>query len=207
MGGMQEHHTKNVGERETHRVSPGHHERFRDPDRIDRLRPDELVDQVPIETGDTVLDVGCGDGLFFGPLSRKAGSDGQVIGIDIESAMIEAARETIDDEGLENVVAKVTEDDTIDLEAGSVDVAILINSLHEMAYLEQTLSELARVMKPGGIVMVHDRGHNEIPEDGPPEHHLLSRSEALDYVEEAGFTHSGDLDWIENKYTLFFERN
>lgn len=206
MAGMQEHHTENVGERETHRVTPGHHERFREPDRLDRLRPEELVDQVSIEKGDTVLDVGCGDGLFFGPLSCKVGSEGRVIGIDIEPAMIEASQETIDDEELENVVVKAIENDAINFEAESAEVAILINSLHEMAYPEKTLSELARVIKPGGSVMIHDRRPVDIPEEGPPEHHLMSRSKAINYLEEAGFSHIDDLDWGENKYTLFFEK-
>ena len=70
---LAEHHLENAGARETHRVDPNYVDRFRDPDRLEFLRPAQLVKNLHIEQGDHVVEVGCGDGLFLEFLSRRDG--------------------------------------------------------------------------------------------------------------------------------------
>jgi len=204
MGELREHHIENVGERTTHRVDPEHHERFRDPGRLERLQPEKLVEAFGPEEGDVVLDVGCGDGLFLGPLSRAVGGRGSVVGLDVEPKMIEAARETVRAENLENVQLLVVTDEAIDLPDDAADAAILVNTLHEMAYPSRTLAELRRVIRPGGRVLVFDRNNGDTGEEGPPEHHLLSRVEARRMLLEAGFEEAGEIDWDPAMYALLF---
>ncbi len=203
---LQDHHAENVGSRETHRVKAGHHERFRDPERLESLRPDEFVGQLDLQTGEAVLDLGCGDGVMFGPLSRSVGLEGRVVGIDIDEDMVEIARQTVRDESLENVEVKLADDDNIPLKDESMDAAILVNSLHEMAHPTETLKELARVLKPAGRVLLLDRIKEETGEGGPPKHHLVSREEAVEFFGKAGLTLDETLDWAPKMYTLIFKK-
>lgn len=203
---LSEHHKHNVGERETHRVDPDHTDRFRDPERLEKLRPDELVEKLSIEPGDHVLDVGCGDGLFFGVMSGTVGEQGRVTGIDIEAGMVEAARDDAAAEGLDNVEVKQSDNDSIPLDEDSVDRAILVNVLHEMAYPTDTLEELARVVKPGGTLLLYDRHKEETGPEGPPIHHLVSREEALELLETAGFDVDQEFDWDEKMYSMILRK-
>ena len=202
---LQDHHLKNVGSRETHRVAPGHHERFRKPERIERLRPDELVEELGLQPGQTVIDLGCGDGLFFGPLSRVVGEEGTVIGLDIEEEMVKVARETVEKENLGNVQVQHCSDDSLPLPEDSSDGALLVNSLHEMASPEQTLAELRRILRDGATVLVYDRHREETGPEGPPIHHLVSEEQAVNYFNEAGFASVRTIDWDPDMYTMVFQ--
>lgn len=202
---LAEHHLENVGNRKTHRVDPDHVERFRDPERIERLRPEELVKKLKISVGDHVLEVGCGDGVFFDSLSEEVGEEGRVTGIDIEPGMVEAARDYATSKEFGNVQVKQSEDDSMPLQRNSIDNVLMVNVLHEMAYPTETLRELARVIKPGGSVLLYDRKKEETGPDGPPIHHLVSRGEADELFERAGFEIVHEFDWDPRMYSLIFK--
>ena len=68
-----------------------------------------VVEALPIQSGDVVLDVGCGTGLCFDLLREKAG---EVVGIEESPEMAAVAREHIACEGWENVTV-VRAPDTI----------------------------------------------------------------------------------------------
>ncbi|MFB6346589.1 MAG: class I SAM-dependent methyltransferase [bacterium] len=199
---LAEHHLKNVGERETHRVDPGHVQRFRDPDRLDRLRPPELVKNLNILEGDYVLEIGCGDGVFLEVLAEEVGQQGRVIGVDIEPEMVELARQNIENQSLSNVEVKQSENDSIPLKDGTVDKTLLVNTLHEMAYPSRTLTELYRVLRPGGEVLLFDRHKEETGDEGPPKHHLVSEQEAIDLFKEAGFERKREFEWDPDMYSI-----
>src|SRR5271166_4324304 len=62
-----------------------------------------VVDALPLQPGQVVLDVGCGTGLCCGLLRDKVGPDGTVIGIEESPEMAALAREHITREGWRNV--------------------------------------------------------------------------------------------------------
>ena len=61
------------------------------------------VDQLALEPGDTVLDLGCGPGVNFEMLREAVGPEGQIIGVDLSAGMLDQAQERVDDHGWENV--------------------------------------------------------------------------------------------------------
>lgn len=54
---------------------------------------EEAIAQLDLRPGDTVLDIGCGTGLSFGPLLQRLAPGGRVIGIDPSAEMLAHARE------------------------------------------------------------------------------------------------------------------
>ncbi len=63
------------------------------------FRPDRLVDRY-VRSGDTVLDIGCGPGLFTRAIARKVGDAGHVIAVDVQDGMLEILKEKAQKEGL-----------------------------------------------------------------------------------------------------------
>ncbi|GAA0248521.1 class I SAM-dependent methyltransferase [Haladaptatus pallidirubidus] len=62
-----------------------------------------VADQLGLEPGDTVVEMGCGTGANFSHLRERVGSDGTVIGVDFTRGMLERARWRIEREGWDNV--------------------------------------------------------------------------------------------------------
>jgi ubiquinone/menaquinone biosynthesis C-methylase UbiE/DNA-binding transcriptional ArsR family regulator len=104
---------------------------------------------LPAET--TVLDLGCGTGRLvetFAPFVRR------VIGVDASSAMVEAARTRL--AGLGNVELHQAQLQQLPLTERSVDVALVVLVLHYVASPAAALSEVARVLRPGGRLLLVD---------------------------------------------------
>ena len=62
-----------------------------------------LLESVPIEKGQTILDLATGTGLVAIPAAQKVGSEGYVIGVDMSSGMIHQARLKVEAAGLQNI--------------------------------------------------------------------------------------------------------
>src|ERR1700730_2859342 len=76
-----------------------------------------VVDALPLQPGQVVLDVGCGTGLCCGLLREKVGPGGTVIGIEESPEMATVAREHIEREGWRNVTVVQSSAEEARLEA------------------------------------------------------------------------------------------
>ena len=62
-----------------------------------------MLDQIGIKAGWSCVDLGCGALGILGPLSRRVGSAGRVVGVDVDARQLAAARAHVLEQGLENV--------------------------------------------------------------------------------------------------------
>jgi SAM-dependent methyltransferase len=106
-----------------------------------------------------VADLGCGDGYLTVEASRFAK---KVIAVDRSEAALTRAREMAKRRRLSNVEWKRGELEKLPLKDASVDVALLSQVLHHASSPEKALAEAARIVKPGGRVLLLElRGHQE----------------------------------------------
>jgi arsenite methyltransferase len=107
---------------------------------------ERVLDNARVGPGDTLLDVGCGDGLIaFGALGRGA----NVVFSDISQELLDVCREIAgDDERCTFVLAGAT--DLSAIPDASVDAVTLRSVLIYVADRERAFAELRRVLKPGG---------------------------------------------------------
>jgi SAM-dependent methyltransferase len=107
-----------------------------------RLRPDSRV-----------LDVACGPGLVA---LAVAGSAGHVTGLDLTPAMLDKARDLQRQRGLSNLTWDLGRADSLPYPAGTFDAALTRFSFHHLIDPARALSEMVRVCRPGGRVVVCD---------------------------------------------------
>jgi ubiquinone/menaquinone biosynthesis C-methylase UbiE len=114
-----------------------------------------FLDEAPIRPGDTVLDFGCGPGSFSIAAARRTGPSGRVYACDIQPLAAAYIQRKAAAAGLDNV-RFLCAGRTLGLPAASVDVVILYDVLHMLGDPAAVLAELARVLRPGGVLSVSD---------------------------------------------------
>jgi SAM-dependent methyltransferase len=109
-----------------------------------------VVDALPLQEGQVVLDVGCGTGLCCGMLREKVGERGAVVGIEESPAMAAVAREHIASEGWDNVtvVQSPAEDADISVTAD----AALFCAVHDILRSPPALRNVLGSLRPGAWV-------------------------------------------------------
>jgi ubiquinone/menaquinone biosynthesis C-methylase UbiE len=104
-----------------------------------------------IEPALVVGDLGCGTGLLTQAISPYVR---RVIAVDGSPDMLEAARHRL--EGIANVDVEQGELESLPIDNGKLDVAMLSLVLHHAPDPSRALAEVARVLRPGGRVLVVD---------------------------------------------------
>jgi arsenite methyltransferase len=111
---------------------------------------DKVLDRAGFSAGETLLDVGCGEGLIgFGALERGAG---HVVFSDISQDLLDFCRETAQALGLSERCSfvKAPADELAGVADVSVDVVTTRSVLIYVAEKEQSFREFFRVLRPGG---------------------------------------------------------
>ncbi|WP_058282231.1 methyltransferase domain-containing protein [Ruegeria denitrificans] len=104
--------------------------------------------------GETILDVGCGNGMLTAELARAVGSDGYVIGIDPSEDMTAAARERCSDYA--NVEFRAGAANSLPIEDESADKAVSVQVFEYIEDVDGALSDTLRCVKPGGRLVISD---------------------------------------------------
>ena len=113
-----------------------------------------LLDNIPMQRGWDVLDIGFGTGYPLVELAQRFGPTSVVTGIDIWEAAIARTREKIRVCGLENI--RIVEQDAAKMpfEAASFDLITSNLGVNNFAEKEAVIAECKRVLKPGGSIAI-----------------------------------------------------
>jgi ubiquinone/menaquinone biosynthesis C-methylase UbiE len=147
----------------------------------------KTADLAHLQPGDQVLDVGCGTGTLALEVQRRLGATGHVVGIDpgeqqIARARYKAARRNMPIDFQIGVIEHLPFPDQ------TFDVALSTIMMHHLGdgLKRQGLSEIARVLKPGGRLVIADFNRPEQPQSKPAQFGSVRDLPA--FVKEAGFS-------------------
>lgn len=110
----------------------------------------------PVRVGETVLDHACGAGMDLLLAAVAAGPTGRAIGVDMTPGMAARARSGAELAGLRNVEVREGVYEALPLQDASVDVVLSNGVLNLAPDKRLVLGEIARVLRPGGRLLLAD---------------------------------------------------
>jgi len=160
----------------------------------DILDPTRVLGAIGLDEGQIFMDAGCGDGFISLAASEIVKEKGKVYALDAYQPSLDGLRSEINELDIGNmelILADMTI--AIPLEDNLVEVCAMANVLHGFASegtLEPVLSEIRRVLKPGGTFAVVEFIKADGP-PGPPYDVRLTPEDVEKILEGNGFTIGG----------------
>ena len=125
--------------------------------RMSFLTPEHLVKELYLKPGDRAADIGCGTGVYTIALAEQVGAMGQVYAVDVHREALHTLAGTLDRRGIINVEMLWADvEKSIPIDAFSLDAVVLSNVLFQLEDRGKTLSIIAKVLKPEGMLLVVD---------------------------------------------------
>jgi len=149
-----------------------------------------------------LLEIGVGTGGLLVDLRAKGD---RVIGVDHAPAMLAAARQRVEESGLNDIELRLGEMEHLPLESASVDIGVINMVLHHAPDPLTVLCEIFRVLKPGGLLVIADllRHQDEWMREKLADQWLgFTKDELLGWGVQAGFENqfSEILDGAKSEY-------
>ena len=116
----------------------------------------EVLVRAGIKREDTVVDYGCGPGIFTIASARITGEQGRVFALDVRQQSLERIREKAEKEGLANIETILLDSSKVatGLEDERADAILLYDVMQEIEDRQGLLRELYRVLKRDGLLSV-----------------------------------------------------
>jgi ubiquinone/menaquinone biosynthesis C-methylase UbiE len=124
----------------------------REKDTRHPLEANLLLESVPLQQGQRILDVATGTGLIAIPAAQKVGSNGCVIGIDMSPGMLHQARQKIELAKLQNIELIEADVESANFSDSSFDAIFCCEAIVLLADIPGSLQKWYSFLKPGGFI-------------------------------------------------------
>jgi cyclopropane fatty-acyl-phospholipid synthase-like methyltransferase len=162
-----------------------------------------MLDQLQVEPGMTICDMGCGNGFYTLQLAEMVGATGKVLAVDIQPEMLRLVQARAADNQLRNVELLLGNEVDPKLPAASVDLILCVDVYHEFSHPVQMLAAMRAALKPGGqLVLLEFR--EEDPEVPIKPLHKMSKAQVDKEMAANGFELVRAFDDLPWQHMLFY---
>jgi ubiquinone/menaquinone biosynthesis C-methylase UbiE len=178
------------------------------PNREDVQMSPEIMKSLAFRLGERVADIGAGTGYFTFPVAEAVGPTGVVWALDIAPEMIEVLEFRTKARNAGNVkVRKVSSDDP-QLEPGSLDTILMIDSIHYVKDRTAYARKLIPGLAPGGRLVIIDYRPKPISERpwGPPPEQQFPKEQLDREMAAAGLKVHKSYDFLPEQFFVIYTR-
>jgi ubiquinone/menaquinone biosynthesis C-methylase UbiE len=113
-----------------------------------------ILDELALQPGLSVADIGAGSGLFSRLIAQRVGPTGKVFAVDIAKNMVDYIAKTVKEQGITNLTAILGDLKSPRLAPASVDRVVIIDSYHHFEFPAEMLAEIKQALKPDGLFVL-----------------------------------------------------
>ncbi len=162
--------------------------------------------QLEITPGQTVCDLGSGDGYHTLWMAGVVGATGKVYAVDIQQEMLDMLQKRAAGRGFKNIVSALGKPWDPMLPPNSQDLILLVDVYHEFSHPEPMLKAMRKALKPTGrMVLVEFRSEDEKVPIKPE--HKMSKAQMLKEIPPLGFKLVKQFDDLPWQHMMFFGRD
>jgi ubiquinone/menaquinone biosynthesis C-methylase UbiE len=116
-------------------------------------RTDLLLEALALQPGMVVADIGAGTGYLSRRMAPLVMPGGKIIALDLQPEMVTFLQTGVKRSGLSQIEVRLGTVDDIKLPKNSIDMAIMVDVYHELAYPYEVLSSIMQALKPRGRII------------------------------------------------------
>lgn len=163
---------------------PQHAPRLEDPARLEALPRATVVSLLKLDGAETVVDYGAGTGTYTLAVA-EAVPEGRVIAVEALPRLAQMLRDKVPPELAERLEIVESDANAVAAADAVADRVLMVDVLHHLYDQPGALTEVVRLLRPGGLFVVVDWGDRERPL-GPPLDHVLGLAAVRDIIREMG---------------------
>jgi ubiquinone/menaquinone biosynthesis C-methylase UbiE len=167
---------------------------------------DTMLAALGVKPGQTVCDMGCGNGFYTLELARLVGEKGKVLAVDIQREMLQMLKERAADEKITNIELILGTIVDPKLPENSVDLMLMVDVYHEFSHPEEMLAAIRKSLKPDGrVALVEFRA--EDPNVPIKPLHKMSKEQIMKEFPPNGYKLVEEFDELPWQHLMFFRRD
>ncbi|MGI9176532.1 MAG: class I SAM-dependent methyltransferase [Pirellulales bacterium] len=161
-----------------------------------------LLEALNVRPGQTICDLGCGNGFYTLELARRVGPTGIVYAVDIQPEMLRMLAESAGREGLSNIRPVLGTAIDPRLPPAAVDLCLCVDVYHEFSHPETMLARVrASLAADGLLALVEFRGEDPAVPIKPL--HKMTKEQIRREFEPAGYQVAREFDRLPWQHLVF----
>ena len=164
-----------------------------------------MLEELKIQPGWTVCDLGSGNGYHALKMAVTAGEKGTILAVDIQQQMLDMLKARAEGRGIKNIKMILGDPWDPKLPPASCDLILLVDVYHEFGQPEQMLKAMHTALKPTGVVaLVEFRAEdNKVPIK--PEH-KMTRAQIYKEWQASGFAVEREFHGLPWQHLIFLRQ-
>lgn len=165
---------------------------------------DAAIAALPLTPGSTVADIGAGSGYYTFRMAGRV-PQGRVYAVEVQDEFLSSLKARAQREGTSNVTVVKGSEKSPALPDNSLDLAIMVDVYHELAYPKEMLQNLHKALRPGGQLLLLEY-RAEDPSIPIKALHKLSVAQAKKELAANGFALTESKEFLPIQHFLLFRK-
>jgi ubiquinone/menaquinone biosynthesis C-methylase UbiE len=165
-----------------------------------------LLEALEVEKGQTICDLGCGNGFYTLELARMVGPKGEVYAVDIQREMLQMLMERSTQVGFRNIRPVLGSAVDPNLPEGKVDMVLCVDVYHEFSHPAEMLAAIRRSLSEDGLLVLAEfRGEDPAVPIKPL--HKMTKEQVTKELGACGFALDREFDRLPWQHLMFFKKD
>jgi arsenite methyltransferase len=167
-------------------------------------KPLEIINNLNIELGIVVGDIGSGGGYFTSEFSKKVGGEGKIYAIDVHQKYLEFISDNFEKEGMHNIETVLASENGMGLPEKSVDLFFLRNVFHHLPEQVAYFKNISKFLKDDGRIAIIDYKKKGFSFTGLFGHYTPEKV-LIETMDKAGFQTFEKFDFLPDQLFIIFK--